>query len=980
VRISEATRGIPSDISDNNFTITYPGTQLIKVTSPNGGEKWAAGTSRDITWDASGIANVKIEYTINNGVSWNTIVASTPSTGFYTWNQVPNSPATNCKIRISDSSDGAPSDESDSFFTIGPAASIKVLVPNGNDTWLSGSTKEIKWSSENVENVKIEFTINGGASWITLTGSTMSTGSYYWTNIPNVNSLQCRIRISDAVNGTPSDISDDNFAIMSPGAQQIKVTSPNGGESWPVGSTQNITWDAGGIANVKIEYTINNGISWNTIVTSTESDGFYTWNQIPNTPATNCKIRVSDALDGLPLDDSDNYFSIVAAPFITVVSPNGGESLLNGSSQEIRWTSQYVENVKIEYTTNNGASWMSIVTSTPSTGTYNWNPIPIVSSLQCRIKISDAVQGIPSDVSDNNFTITYPGAQLIKVTSPNGGEQWIAGSSQKITWDATGISNVKIEYTLNNGISWNTIIASTPSTGFYNWSQVPNALSTNCKIRISDAQDGAPFDDSDSFFSIIPAPDIKVLSPNGGETYQSGTSQEIRWTSENVENVKIEYSTNAGALWNTIVNSTPSIGSYVWSLVPNVNSYQCRIRISDALNGSPYDVSDNNFTISNQTVKSIKVITPNGGETWREKQTKNITWSSSGIDRVDLFYSTDGGRTWNVIASNLQSTGSYDWTIPAAINSTQCKIRINDSSQSSNSDESDASFSILLTPEIKQIIFPANGTEIIAGQSITIQWESTGISAVKIEYNYINVSVPSYWITLVDSVQNSGTYNTSFSTVSDNYVIRITATDNTASMNSGVFKVKKAPTITILRPNGGEQWLTNNSFEISWIANNINNVKIEYSTNGGGLWKTISANTPNDGTYNWVPTDNDSSDNSVVRISEAVTGTPSDISDNVFSIHKNKKVRVVSPNGGESYKNPLPINIIWTTFAVSNVNVYYSLDNGVTWVPLQSNIQSTGAYVWNPVGLISGQARIKVEDASNPALYDVSDGFFSILP
>ena len=341
-----------------------------------------------------------------------------------------------------------------------------------------------------------------------------------------------------------------------------------------------------------------------------------------------------------------------------------------------------------------------------ATGTYNWNPIPIVSSLQCRIKVSDAVQGIPSDVSDNNFTITYPGIQLVKVTSPNGGENWIAGSSQKITWDATGITNVKIEYTLNNGISWNTIIASTPSTGFYNWSQVPNTLSTNCKIKISDSQDGSPSDDSDLFFSIQPAPDIKVLSPNGGETYQSGTSQEIRWTSENVENVKIEYSTNAGALWNTIVSSTPSIGSYVWSLIPNVNSYQCRIRISDALNGSPYDVSDNNFTISNQTVKSIKVITPNGGEKWREKQTKSITWTSSGIDLVDLSFSIDGERTWNVIVNNLQSTGLYDWTIPAAINSTQCKIRISDSSQSSISDESDANFSILLTPEIKEITFP----------------------------------------------------------------------------------------------------------------------------------------------------------------------------------------------------------------------------------------------------------------------------------
>ena len=36
----------------------------------------AAGSSQNIIWDAGGIANVRIEYTINNGISWNTIVAA----------------------------------------------------------------------------------------------------------------------------------------------------------------------------------------------------------------------------------------------------------------------------------------------------------------------------------------------------------------------------------------------------------------------------------------------------------------------------------------------------------------------------------------------------------------------------------------------------------------------------------------------------------------------------------------------------------------------------------------------------------------------------------------------------------------------------------------------------------------------------------------------------------------------------------------
>jgi len=1061
--------GVSTDQSDQVFSIVRNSNKSLKINSPNGGESWEAGSAKQIKWYSSGLDSVKLQYTTDNGQHWNLIAVDRRNTGIYYWDPIPNTPSTLAKVRIMDAKDGTISTESTNPFTILPEPVIKVLSPNGGETILAGTNRKIEWISENIENIKIAYSTNNGFDWKTIVASTPATGFYIWSPVPNLNSQLCKIRVYDAADSEPSDVSDSVFTITNQISQTIGVTSPNGGEKWQAGTSQNITWSSSGVTNVKLEFTSNNGLTWNTLVDNLPNTGAYGWS-IPNSLSTQCLIKVSDTADGEPADqsnanfsitpkpelrilypiggetwtagivdtirwssigvdnvfidytpdngitwttivektpsngkygfsfstpgslfkvriiDADNKspvslsngtFTVLPEPKITVLAPNGNEEWYAGSSDNIKWTSTNIENVKIEYTTNNGATWAVITNSTPSTGAYSWSPIPNVSSLQCRIRVSEATRGIPSDISDNNFTITYPGTQLVRVTSPNGGEKWIAGSSQKITWDAAGISNVKIEYTLNNGISWNTIVASTPSNGFYTWSQVPNTLSTNCKIRISDALDGAPSDDSDQFFAIQEAPAITVFSPNGGETLQSGNSHEIRWTSQNVENVKIEYTTNAGGTWNTIINSWESKGAYTWSNIPDLSSYQCRIKISDAANGSPFDVSDNNFTISNTTVQSIRIILPNGGDKWREKQTKTITWDSKAIANVKIDFTTNNGITWTNIVNNLPSSGSYDWTIPAGLNSTQCKIRISDAIDNDPVDESDASFSILLTPEIQQITFPTNGSEIIAGQPVNIQWVSTGITAVKIEYNYINPTIPSDWITLVDSVQNSGSYQTSFSVVSDNYVIRITATDRTASMNSGVFKVTKAPTITIIRPNGGEQWLSNNSQEISWSSNNIVNVKIEYSTNGGGSWKTISASTPNDGTYNWVPTDNDSSDNSVVRISEAVTGTPAGISANVFSIHKNKKVRVVSPNGGESYI-AATVPILWTTFAVANVNVYYSIDNGVTWVLLQSNVQSTGAYVWDPAGIVSGQARIKVEDASNPALSDISDRFFYI--
>ena len=60
------------------------------------------------------------------------------------------------------------------------------------------------------------------------------------------------------------------------------------------------------------------------------------------------------------------------------------------------------------------------------------------------------------------------------------------------------------------------------------------------------------------------SPIIKVLSPNGGEKILAGTSRKIEWISENIENVKIAYSTNNGFEWKTIIASAQATGFYIW--------------------------------------------------------------------------------------------------------------------------------------------------------------------------------------------------------------------------------------------------------------------------------------------------------------------------------------------------------------------------------------------------------------------------------
>ena len=924
-----------------------------------------------------------------------------------------------CKLKDPDSASNNPVEPGTGDVT------IKVVLPNGGETLSEGSAYQVQWTGTGTLLVKIQYSIDNGTSWGLVVDSLSNTGVYNWFPVPNTISNQCRIMVT-SVNGVSSDQSDNVFAIVKNSNESLKINSPNGGESWEAGSAKQIKWYSSGIDSVKIEYTTNNGQHWNLIAIDKKNNGIYYWEPVPNTPSTLAKVRIMDAKDGVPSTESTNTFTILPEPIIKVLSPNGGEKLVAGMSKRIDWISENIQNVKIAYTTNNGFNWVTIVQSTPSTGFYTWNPIPDVLSNLCKIRVYDASDNEPSDVSDSVFTITNQASKSVKVTYPNGGERWIAGSSQNITWEADGIQNVKIEFTTNSGITWNAVIASTQNTKTYTWNIIPNVTSDNCKIKVSDASDATFFDESDNFYSMTPTPTIAVTSPNGSEFWQSGSNQEIRWVSANIPNVKIEFTSDGGANWSTLVNSTTSNpGTYTWLNIPNMHSLQCKIKITDAQYGSPTDQSDNNFTISNQVTKSIKVLTPNGGEDWEAGTKQNITWSSSSVNKVKVELTTDKGSMWSVLADSVTG-GAYEWDISELLNSTQCQIRLSDAQDANVSDISDAIFTI--SPR-KWIIVTGPQTRVYKStEPVTITWQSSGIKNVGIKYTTTNGIAdafnPAFTPLAVVGAAN-GTYSTYFSRPSDKYFVVVYNADEGSnslpSNNSPGFTIETAPipTVTVLIPNGNEQWLGNEQnvsvtdyqkyhpYEIKWNASNINKVKIEWSTNGGGNWHIVPGadSTVNDGIFVWAPgrldspARPDSSDNCRIRISSADKDVvASDQTDGFFSIHESKKIRIDSPNGGEYFyvtadeladttglksSDHWPLPVYWTGYAISgNVNIYYSLQNGAagTWKPLILNYPSTGAYGWDFIYGVNAEPtsstllRFKIEDAADNKIWDTNDG------
>jgi hypothetical protein len=574
---------------------------FIKVQSPAGGEVLGKGKQYDITWNDDIDDNVKIEL-LKGGALHSVIADPLPSTSPYSW-MIHDTITSGSDYRILITSLDRPyiTDESAGNFTI-TSPIITVSSPNGGETLYVGSEVTITWSSVGMpENVNINYSTNGGSNWNTGISNTENDGTHQWT-VPDAPSATCKIQIIGAIDDIPVDVSDNVFTISPP---VIELSSPNGGEAWYIGKSYNITWSTMGfVGDVKIEYSRDNGTNWSDIITATANDGSHPW-IIPDESSTTCKIRISEASDGNPIDESDGVFIIEIEPSVALSFPVGGEVLYIDTTYTVRWsTIGRVDDVKIEYSSDNGATWSVITSQTENDGLYDWQ-VPDIQEGTYKVRISEASDGVPFKISDDIY-IEY--APSITVSYPNGGEIFYIGMVYKIMWVNKGtVGDIKIDYSNDNGVNWNIVVSRVTNNGSYNW-KIPDDESQNCIIRISEASNDDIIDLSDNTFSIAP-PFIQVSVPNGGEIWGAGYSHDITWSGEGfLGDVKIEYSTDNGSSWKEIIENAGNNGVYSW-IVPNDTSSSCKVRVSESENASPVDESDAAFKIESGT--AIQNTKPN---------------------------------------------------------------------------------------------------------------------------------------------------------------------------------------------------------------------------------------------------------------------------------------------------------------------------------------------------------------------------------
>jgi len=166
---------------------------------------------------------------------------------------------------------------------------------------------------------------------------------------------------------------------------------------------------------------------------------------------------------------------------------------------------------------------------------------------------------------------------------------------------------------------------------------------------------------------------VTLTYPIGGESFANGVTERIRWDAynNNLGTFKLEYSSNAGATWNTIATAVQANRRYYdWTPPSNLNTGKMLVKVTRGANS---DKSDTLFTVlgvpTNLVVDTacgttfhLKWDALAGAESYTIYQLGAKYMDSIGTSTTNDFYVTSGTNTidtfYFAVSANKSSNGA----------------------------------------------------------------------------------------------------------------------------------------------------------------------------------------------------------------------------------------------------------------------------------------------------------------------------------
>ncbi|RYE17634.1 MAG: hypothetical protein EOP51_23540, partial [Sphingobacteriales bacterium] len=257
------------------------------------------------------------------------------------------------------------------------------------------------------------------------------------------------------------------YTITVGGTAPFLLTAPNGGESFPGNTSQNVTWNVVGtnaapfnVTNVKISLSTDGGLTYPTVLlASTANDGTEAVT-LPNTPTTTAKVKV-EAIGNVFFDVSNANFSITI--------PVSGFAFTPGATATAACPSPATIAASLATTATGGFNTPIVLTATagvPAGTTVTFAPNPLTPGSATFATLNNAntlangtynvtVQGVAGS-STQTTTVSFIVSAGTAPTITAGANQpqnviVCAGSTANFSVTATGAAVTGYQWQVNTG-------------------------------------------------------------------------------------------------------------------------------------------------------------------------------------------------------------------------------------------------------------------------------------------------------------------------------------------------------------------------------------------------------------------------------------------------------------------------------------------------------------------------------------------------
>ena len=304
------------------------------------------------------------------------------------------------------------------------ASSLKLISPNGGQSYAVGQSVNIKWAKGNGgSQVKVSL-LKGGKGYLVITKKTANDGKLTWKIPSKVKAgSNYKIKIQSLSDTKVSDTSNKPFKITKAKSTKakdtktatFKVTQPKRGKKYKTGKKMAIRWVKGTGTYVKI--TLLKGKTTTTIHKKTKNDGKHTYT-IPSTikAGKTYKVKICSTKSTKSCATS-KAFTIskgTASSTVKVTFPNKKEELEQGSTHVIKWTKgNGGKFVKIQLTRvvkGKDKGFRTLAGKTKNDGVFSWKVpstkgYPVGSKYKIKVMAIGKTGKTINDLSDKTFSI-----------------------------------------------------------------------------------------------------------------------------------------------------------------------------------------------------------------------------------------------------------------------------------------------------------------------------------------------------------------------------------------------------------------------------------------------------------------------------------------------------------------------------------------------------------------------------------------------